>query len=225
VVFRGRPSARVPIGDRLQIGLGLLPLAGYLVAHLVTQASALWGPRAHAVWGSAEPRPLWFGLEVAVIYLPLLVHVGLGARRVARRPALVRERIGAASLGPLIQPLSGLVLLGFLLVHVYEFRFRLWTGVLAPSDYYPELCASLSSTRWGGVPGVAIGYLLGIAAAALHAAHGLHRGALALGLVAAGRERAWGRCCSALGIGVFGLGALIVIDLATGSVLIHLPGS
>jgi hypothetical protein len=117
------------------------------------------------------------------------------------------------------------VLLVFLLVHIYEFRFRLWTGVLAPGDYYAELCASLSSTRWGGVPAVAIGYLLGLAAGALHGARGLYRGGLALGLVATGRERRWARCCGALGIGLFGLGALIVIDLATGSVLIPLPAS
>jgi succinate dehydrogenase / fumarate reductase, cytochrome b subunit len=203
----------------------MLPLAGYLVVHLFTQASALWGPRAHALWVSGEPRPLGVGVEIALIYLPLLVHAGLGLRRVARRPGGVRAPVQADLLGPLLQPLSGAVLLVFLLLHIYEFRFRLWTGALAPSDYYAELCASLSSTRWGGIPAVAIGYLVGLAAGALHGARGLYRGALELGLVATGRERRWARCCGALGIGLFGLGALIVIDLATGSVLIQLPGS
>lgn len=212
----------------------MVPLAGYLVVHLLTQASALWGPRAHSVWGSAEPRVSWLVLELTCIYLPLGLHVGLGLRRLARplevatrAPPEASPGTGAApsSLEPLIQPASGAVLLIFLLVHVLEFRLPLWTGALAPSDYYPELCASLSSTRWGGIPLVAIGYLLGLGAAALHGAHGLYQGALRLGLVATPRRRLWGSCCGALGLGLFGLGALIVIDLATGSVLIHLSGS
>jgi succinate dehydrogenase/fumarate reductase cytochrome b subunit len=197
-----------------------VPLAGYLVVHLLTQASALWGPRAHARWGSAEPRPLWIALEVGLVYLPLLLHVGIGLARV-----LCGSSALASGSRSMLQPLSGGVLLIFLAAHICEFRLRLWTGQLSPSDYYAELCATLSSTRWGGVPAVAIGYLLGIAAAAVHGAHGLYRGTLRLGLLAAGHERAWARCCVVLGAGVFGLGALIVIDLATGSVLIGLTGS
>jgi succinate dehydrogenase / fumarate reductase cytochrome b subunit len=202
----------------------MVPLAGYLVVHLLTQTSALWGPRAHVLWASAEPRPAWLALEIALIYVPLLWHVAVGLRRLVRRRGAVRARAESA-LGPALQPLSGAVLLVFLLVHLYQFRFRLWTGVLAPGDYYPELSASLSSTCWGGVPAVAIGYLLGVAAAAVHGAHGLYWGALELGLVAAGRERRWARYCGLLAVGVFGLGALIVIDLATGSVLIELGSS
>jgi succinate dehydrogenase / fumarate reductase cytochrome b subunit len=207
----------------------MVPLAGYLAVHLLTQSSALWGPRAHVRWASAEPRPAWLALEIALIYLPLLWHVGFGLRRVARRRGRVgvsaADAPGLRALGPVLQPVSGAVLLVFLLAHLYQFRVRLWTGVLAPSDYYPELCASLSSTRWGGVPAVAIGYLLGVAAGALHGAHGLYQGAIELGLVSAGRERRWARYCSLLAVGVFALGALIVIDLATGSVLIELGRS
>ena len=210
----------------------MVPLAGYLVVHLLTQASALGGPRAHATWASAEPRVGWLALELGCIYLPLVLHVGLGLRHLTRPPevpiqASLEATPGAvpSSLERLIQPASGGVLLIFLVAHVLEFRVPLWTGALAPSDYYPELCASLSSTRWGGIPLVAIGYLLGLGAAALHGAHGLYHGALRLGLVAAPRRRLWASCCSALGLGLFGLGALIVIDLATGSVLIHLSGS
>ena len=116
-------------------------------------------------------------------------------------------------------------MLVFLLSHIWQFRVRVWTSVITPSDYYAELCASLSSTWWGGVPLVAIGYLLGTAAATLHGALGLYRAGLTLRWVGEGRQRLWGRCCAALALSLFGLGALIVIDLATGSVLIHLRGS
>jgi succinate dehydrogenase / fumarate reductase, cytochrome b subunit len=237
VLFRGRSSARLPIADQVQVWAGMVPLAGYLVVHLVTQASALGGPRSYAAWSDAGLRSAGLGLEFALIYVPLLLHVALGLRRFARRGAPKNEsgegasregraaQDGVSLLEALLQPVSGAVLLVFLLVHLYEFRFRLWTGQLGPSDYYPELCASLSSTRWGGVPAVALGYLLGVAAAALHGARGLYRGAIELGLVNADGERRWANCCRLLGLGLFALGALIVIDLATGSVLIELGGS
>lgn len=216
---------RAPLWVRVQLWAGLLPLAGYLVVHLLRQASVLWGERAYFTWGAAEPSAWRLGLSIVLVYLPVMVHAGLGLRRLSSP----LDALGRASVNrPLrraLQQLSAAVLLVFLLVHLWQFGVPSWTGTLAASDYYPELCASLSSTRWGGVPWVAMGYLLGVAAAALHGAHGLYHGLLGLGFICPGRERVWARCCGVLGLSLFGLGALIVIDLATGSVLIHLPGS
>ena len=204
-----------------------MPLAGYLVVHLLSQASAFGGPLAYAARVGSSPSLFSLVLEVGLVYVPLLVHVSLGAWRVAYgegeapREGAASEHLSIATL----QRVSALVLLLFLLSHIWQFRVRVWTSVITPSDYYAELCASLSSTWWGGVPLVAIGYLLGTAAAALHGALGLYRAGLTLRWVGEGRQRLWGRCCAALAVSLFGLGALIVIDLATGSVLIHLRGS
>lgn len=213
----------LPRWVRLQIVLGAVPLAGYLTLHLLTQLSALSGPNAHERWGALPMGPAWIGLEVALIYVPLVLHVGLGVRRVLR-PIAAPVDAGASPLGRQLRRVSGAVLLVFLVFHIAEWRLSLWSGKLAPSDYYPELCARLSSTRWGGVPLVAFGHLLGVAAAAHHGAQGLYQGLLGLGLIGERRAGALRRCCVALGLCWFGLGALIVIDLATGSVLIHLAG-
>lgn len=213
-----------PRWDRLQIGLGAVPLAAYLSLHLLTQLSALRGPNAHARWGALPVTPFWITLEIALLYVPLVAHVLLGVWRLFR-PQRLPSPPGPSLLGRQLVLASGAVLLIFLLVHIAEFRLRLWTGELAPGDYYPELCARLSATRWGGVPLAALGYLLGVAAAAHHGAQGLYHGALGLGWIGSRRELGFRRCCIALGLAWFGLGALIVIDLATGSVLIHLPGS
>jgi succinate dehydrogenase / fumarate reductase cytochrome b subunit len=237
VLFRRSPGAPAPLWLRVQLWAGLLPLAGYLVVHLIRQASVLWGQRAYVVWGAAEPTSWRLAVSVVLVYLPLLVHAGLGLRRLAGSEHAVavegsdgsahavRGASVARSVRRALQQLSAAVLFIFLLAHLWQFSVPSWTGALAASDYYPELCAALSSTRWGGVPWVAIGYLLGVAAAALHGAHGIYHGLLGLGFIRPGRERVWARCCGALGLSLFGLGALIVIDLATGSVLIHLPGS
>jgi succinate dehydrogenase/fumarate reductase cytochrome b subunit len=209
---------------RLQIALGAVPLAGYLSLHLLTQLSALSGPTAHERWGALPVSVAWIGLEAALIYVPLMLHVGLGLRRLLR-PLAAPVDVGVSPFGRQLMRVSGGVLLAFLVIHVAEWRLPLWTGKLAASDYYPELCARFSSTRWGGVPVVAFGHLLGVAAAAHHGAQGLYQGVLGLGLIGPGRAGAFRRCCVALGLCWFGLGALIVIDLATGSVLIHLAGS
>jgi succinate dehydrogenase / fumarate reductase cytochrome b subunit len=227
VSLQGESERVLPRWVRLQIALGAVPLAGYLSLHLLTQLSALWGPNAHVRWGALPASPAWIGLEVALVYFPLLLHVGLGVRRLLQPAAAAGAAFEAAE-GPLARQLmraSGGVLLIFLLIHVAELRLRVWTGALVPSDYYPRLCASLSATRWGGVPLSAFGHLLGVAAAAHHGARGLYQGVLGLGLVRAQRADALRRWCIALGLGWFVLGALIVIDLATGSVLIHLAGS
>jgi succinate dehydrogenase/fumarate reductase cytochrome b subunit len=216
-------SVSLPPWVRLQIVLGAVPLAGYLSLHLLTQLAALSGATAHERWGVLPVSPAWVGLEVALIYVPLAAHVGLGVRRVLR-PIAAPVDAGVSPLGRQLMRASGAVLLVFLVIHVAQQRLPLWTGQLVASDSYSELCASLSSTRWGGVPLAAFGHLLGVAAAAHHGAQGLYQGALGLGLIGAPRAGAFRRFCVALGLCWFGLGALIVIDLATGSVLIHLAG-
>jgi succinate dehydrogenase / fumarate reductase, cytochrome b subunit len=220
VLSRGASNDAEPAWVRWQAWAGLVPLAGYLVTHLIVQASALFGPHAHARF--AAMGGLWLvPVELVFVYLPLGFHVVLGVGRV-RRPATAHaERGWPGTLGRPLQQLSGAVLLVFIVSHVWQFRVPAWRGELTPSDYYPELCASLSTTAWGGIPIVATGYLLGLAAAALHGAQGLYHGALSLGWVGASRQRPWGACCRLFGVIVFGLGASIVIDLATGSVLIR----
>ena len=218
----GSSSSPAPVWQRLHTWAGIVPLAGFLIVHLLAQAPALWGARAYARAVGWAPWSASAVFEVVLVYVPLLLHVALGLRR-ARAGSRGPVPTPTARASALAQWLSAAVLVGFVLLHVWQFRARVWLGVISPADYYPELCASLSSTIWGGVPLVAIGYLFGVAAAAAHAANGLYRAGL--GLVSAARHRRWGRCCAALGALVFVLGALIVIDLATGSVLIHLRGS
>jgi succinate dehydrogenase / fumarate reductase cytochrome b subunit len=200
---------------------GAIPLAGYLVLHLVSQAVALAGAQPYSrVMGAIDSLPLMIALEVVGIYAPLAFHVVAGLRLIRGRQMRTGSVwVGAG--GQSLQSASGLVVLGFVAIHFWQFRWRLWMGELDRSDFYPELCASLSSTAFGGVPLVAMGYLLGVAAAAVHMAQGLYQACL--GWELAPRQLA-ARCCGALGAALFLLGALTVIELATGSVRLHFPG-
>jgi succinate dehydrogenase cytochrome b subunit len=219
-----RPGAASPLWVRLQALTGAIPLAGYLVLHLSSQAFALAGQRKYAsVMATIDGLPGLPWLEALFIYAPLCFHVGAGLWRM-QRAALPTERGSAQRWTRPLQQLTGGVVLVFVLYHFWQFRWRLWTGELERSDFFPELCASLSSTAWGGVPLVALGYLLGLAAAAFHAAQGLYSVWSGWGFGPSDRQRLAIQCCSAAGFALFILGTLIVIDLATGSVVIHWPG-
>jgi succinate dehydrogenase / fumarate reductase, cytochrome b subunit len=215
------PSA--PMWLRWHSLLGVVPLAGYLLLHLGAQSIALWDASFERwLHGAQERRLLTRALELGLIYAPLSLHVALGVRRVLSRAPAVAAR-SSPGWGSRAQWLSALVLVIFLAAHIWQTQGRRWTGELDGRDLLPELCASLSSTAFGGVPLVAIGYLLGIAAAAFHAAHGLYRAGVSSGLVTSSGEPRLARACVLAGLGAFVLGALMVVQLATGSLRIYLP--
>ena len=203
--------------------LGVIPLAGYLLLHLLGQVLALSGSALQRGFQALLDRSAVVSvLEFGVIYLPLCAHAALGLWQVTRRePGSVgpeRDPAWPLGWGRTLQRLSALGLLLFLVFHVWQFEGRLWLGELRRVDFLPELCASLSSTAFGGVPLVAFGYLLGVAAAALHAAQGLYHACVSWGWVTPPRREWLARACLLGGIALFAVGALIIVQLATGSV-------
>jgi len=199
---------------------GAVSLAGFLLAHVVVQASALGGWQSHRRLSEAiDWIPLAICLEIVCVYLPLLAHLVLGVLRSASEhpvdgelPRRILHGLGAASLGV------------FLVFHVWQFRWRLWTGQIDRTDMFPELVASLSSTVLGGIPLTAIAYLVGIAAAASHGARCVYAVCCEWQLVPLAKQRALGRACTALAIITFLVGASVVIDLATGAIVPRFPG-
>ena len=117
-----------------------------------------------------------------------------------------------------LQRASGVVVLVFVGLHLWEFRAQTWMHGLAESSYSTKLVADLSSTKYG-VPWIALGYVVGIAATRvpprerhdelLHDV-GLH----AHGAAAQRRARVVFRVAGVL---LFALSSAIVVQLATGS--------
>jgi succinate dehydrogenase / fumarate reductase cytochrome b subunit len=226
-VDSGVPGAglrNAPSAVRWHSALGALPLAGYLLLHLGGQALALSGGGLYHWHDTLLARhPLLALLEIGVVCAPLAGHVVLGVGRLLAPPA-PPDALWARPFGRALQRGSALLLLVFLAQHLWQFEGRLWLGEIERSDAANELRANLSSTVWGGVPLSALGYLLALAAAALHAAQGVYRAALGWGWVAMERRRGLARACVAGGLVVFLGGAAVVIQLATGSLSFHLPG-
>jgi len=206
--------------------LGAVPLAGYLSLHLLGQLLGSSGSGALQRGSRAQDRlGVVVALEIGLVCLPLCAHAGLGLWRMTQgEPASCAHEATSGAQWPLpwgrtLQRLSAFVLLIFLVCHVWQFEGRLWLGELRRADIVPELVASLSSTAFGGVPLVALGYLLGVAAASLHAAQGLYHACLGWGLVTSARRERLARACLLGGMLSFGTGIWVILQLATGSVL------
>ncbi|MET0413240.1 MAG: hypothetical protein ABW217_18180 [Polyangiaceae bacterium] len=213
---------------RLHALAGAVPLGAFMLLHLIAQSAALGGRDGFVRSLSRPGSATLLALEVALVYLPLGFHAGYGLLASVGQMRAEQRRILPAR-GPLqrrtLQLGTGIVVGVFLLVHVWQFRVRLWTGGLEPGDFFDELCASLSSTALGGVPLTALGYLIALAAVAFHFSSGLHGAVRTWGITLSARAaRVTSGLFVALGVLLFVLGALTVIYLATGSVSLPSTG-
>jgi succinate dehydrogenase / fumarate reductase, cytochrome b subunit len=210
-------SHRAFLMRRLHSLSGALPLGAFLVSHLWTNLSAVFGQRAfddkvHAI--HAIPALGW--VEVLAIFLPLLFHAAYG---------IWISRDGRANVGnyPLsgnwayvFQRITGVITFVFVCVHLWEYRIQVLLFGMPSASFYPPMAAHLSWSWWG-IPWVALGYLLGSAAAVYHFANGLSGFALSFGLV--GSRKAQLRVRSGamlLGVALYTISAATIVSLATG---------
>jgi succinate dehydrogenase/fumarate reductase cytochrome b subunit (b558 family) len=204
---------------RLHSLSGALPLGGFLVLHTWTSAHALSGRAAYdqAVLARYD-WPLLVLLEFLFVYFPLAFHAGYGVKIILEgRPNPLRYRF-AKNWGHMMQRVTGLVALLFIVMHVWQFRVPLLLGKLEATDLFSEQCASLSSTLWGGVPVNAAATLIGVAACAFHFSNGLYGFCFSWGITPSERgARALGTVFGLMGLFLFAYGALTVIYFATGS--------
>lgn len=189
---------------------GVVPLAVYTVVHVGSYAGALFG---RVTFGVSPATPGWLALEVALVWLPLLFHVGYGLRLL--KTPLDSER-SERQRGYLLRA-SGLIALPFVLGHGLWLKLPLWRGTRAPEDVAQMLASRLSATM-SGVPLSAAVHFIGLAAVALHLGLGLGAFAEKWGLLARTPAR---RAAGLLSLLLFLVGSATVVELATGSALPH----
>ena len=198
---------------------GVIPIGVFLVIHLWTYSSALDGRHAFdaALEGSTQTPYAW-AVEALLIWLPLLFHGAYGiVLSFEARPNLLKYPYGR-NWAYLWQRVSGVLALAFIGYHTYTFRIPLATGALQPQDLFASLCGSLSTTVQYGVPLVAVGYLIGIAAICYHFANGLVGFCFSWGITVSQRAtRRVAGLCGLLAIVLFAMGANLVLYFATGS--------
>ncbi|MEA2752199.1 MAG: succinate dehydrogenase / fumarate reductase, cytochrome b subunit [Myxococcales bacterium] len=207
---------RGSLAQRLFSLSGVVPLGAFLLFHLWT-LSSLGGAREtyDRQVGFLHGGPVLGLLEVVLVIVPLLYHAVYGVMRTfqPRDP----NHAYATDVMYTLQRASGIVVLVFVAAHVWEFRAQTWTRGLAVSSYSTKLVEHLSSTQ-SGVPLVALGYLVGIAATVFHLANGMTSFSTTWGFAptftARHRQRIFFRV---LGIVLFAWSAALVVQLATGT--------
>ena len=152
---------------RLHALTGVIPLGVFVVVHLLLNATALFGAlRFERVVGGLATSPIEPIVALVFVGLPLAYHALYGIRRVMRAPADAEESGYKRPRLDALMRLTSVVLFVFVIAHTYEMRVG-----RSPGSLHTKLTMDLSSTKWG-VPLIAFGYLLGVAAVAFHLAYG-----------------------------------------------------
>jgi succinate dehydrogenase/fumarate reductase cytochrome b subunit (b558 family) len=208
-----RPRA---LGEKLHSLSGVVPLGVFLILH-VWVTSAIVGSREvyDRQIGVLHGGAFMGVLEVVLVLAPLTYHAGYGMTRVLR--PRTEGHAYANDLMFALQRASGVVVLVFIVAHLWELRVQTWTRGLPVSAYSTKLVMDLSSTS-SGVPWIALGYLIGLAATVFHLVNGLSSFCTTWGYtvtaLAQARARIVFRVAGAL---VFVISAGIVMQLATGA--------
>ena len=196
---------------------GVVPVGVFLVLHLWTYSSALSGRHAFEK-AALSDSPYLFVFEVFLVWIPILFH-GLYGLKISFE---ARPNAGKYPYSKnwmyVLQRVTGIVALVFIGYHFWQFRLPVLTGELAREDLFGQLCGSLSRTVGGGIPVMALAYLVGVAASVFHLANGLHGLCFSWGITTSRRAL---RIASA----VFGVFGLLLFVLGANTVIYFAPGS
>ena len=213
-----RASHRAFLLKRLHSITGVVPVGVFLVEHLWTNSKALQGADAFAgAVNDIQGLPYLPLIEIFGIFLPLAYHSFYGVYLAVQGRQNPLEYRYARNWLYVMQRMSGMMALVFILYHLGEFRVQKWLYGMRVESFYQTLEAHLSATYWG-VPWTALLYLVGIAVTVFHFANGLSGFCLSWGItVTRAAQRRASIACWALGLALFGLGANTVLFFATGS--------
>jgi succinate dehydrogenase/fumarate reductase cytochrome b subunit (b558 family) len=219
------PARRDFLLRRLHGLSGVFPVGAFLVEHLWTNAKALKGQaNFDQAVEDINHLPLLPLLEIFGIFLPLAFHALYGVKLAFEARPNVARYPYSRNVFYALQRVTGLIAFAFIVWHLWEFRVAKLLGRMSANAFYPTLEAHLSS-NYGGVPVLAIVYLVGIAASVVHFANGLLTFAFSWGICVTRRsQRILGTAFAAFGLVVFLLGAETTFYFATGAGLSTLAG-
>jgi succinate dehydrogenase / fumarate reductase, cytochrome b subunit len=206
---------------RLHSLSGVVPVGVFLVFHLWTNAAALGGRSAYdRAVGPIQDIPLLPLFEIFGVLLPLGFHAAYGLVITARsRPNPAAYPLTKNWLY-LLQRVSGVVILVFVLFHLWEFPFQKWWFGMSAAAFHGKLEQHLSWT-WAGVPWVALGYVIGVAASVFHLANGMVGFSITWGVATRPASlRRIGIASAALGAVLFLVSFATIVQLATGTRLL-----
>ena len=223
---------------RLHSLAGIMPIGVFLMSHLTTNSSVVWGlvngnhyAAGHAGAGTFQHEvnyihslPYLILIEVFGLWLPIAFHAVLGVYYATTgRPNHIRYPY-QDNWRYTLQRVSGYVGILFIFYHIATLRWG-WTFLIpGGTRWEAEYAAStLATALQGGADGlttagliVSTGYMIGVSLLVFHLANGLWTAAITWGLtLSATAQRRWGLVCAALGAGLMVMAWSAVIGFAT----------
>lgn len=163
--------------DRIASILAFLPLGVWTTFHLYDNLAAFQGSEAWEKSVTGHSSSLALGITSVVVLAPLAWHTFWGIGRIFKsRPNYPRYGY-FANLKYVVQRLSAVGLLAFILAH-------LWLAFFQPRfvEGHPESFADIAHHMRFHTPTTVV-YILGVLAVAYHLANGLHTGLWSWGIV------------------------------------------
>ena len=205
---------------RLHSLTGLMPIGGYLIFHLATNAAIIDGPeayqhRADQIRKLGETTILF--LEWSLIFLPILFHgivgtfiVTRGHRNVLTYPFLENWRYS-------LQRWTGVIAFLFILWHVFHmngwFHWEWWVDDVARplggAKFDPENASVTAGEAMQASALIAILYAVGVLASVYHLANGIWTMGITWGVWTSPKaQRRATLPCAAIGVALAVLGML-----------------
>ena len=198
---------------RLHSLSGVVPVGLFLVEHLWTNSKAIQG---RMCFGNAVEDivrlPFLPLIEIFGIFLPLAFHALYGVKLAFES----KQNVGTYGYGRnwmfVLQRVTGLITLVFLVFHLKDFRVAKLLGTMTHQEFFPRLMDALSTSRWKS-----LFYELGVTCSVFHFANGLRTFLFAWGVTVSARSQRWTTLgVAGLGAGLWFLGTNTVLFFATG---------
>ena len=218
---------------------GVLPIGLFLIIHLTTNSSIVWGAINAEKGANAVERgvatfqkevyfihnlPFLILTEIFVLWLPILFHSVLGFYYATTGHSNVARYGWGGNWRYSLQRISGYVAFLFILYHVGTLRWG-WTFLVpGGADWSHHFAAStMAQALRGSTEGITIGgalvsafYFLGVTAAVYHFANGLWTWAITWGLTVSQKaQQRWGAVCAGLGVALMAMAYSAVMGFLT----------
>jgi len=223
---------------RLHSLTGVVPIGVFLLAHLTTNSSVVWGAinaakhkGVHAGAATFQHEvnfihslPALILIEVFGLWLPIAFHSILGIIYAMSGKPNVGHYAYRDNWRYTLQRVSGYIGVLFIFYHVATLRWG-WTFLIpGGTKWDAQFAAStLAAAIQGGNEGltgpgfiVAAFYMLGVSLLVFHLANGLWTAAITWGLtISATAQKRWGYVCAGLGAALMVMAWSAVIGFAT----------
>lgn len=224
---------------RLHSLSGVVPIGLFLMFHLTTNASSVWGAINMDKGGTPVDRgvatfqhevnfihslPALVLMEIFVLWIPILFHSIFGFYIARTGRSNTGEYRYGGNVRYTLQRLSGYLGFLFVIYHVATLRWG-WTFLIPGGTKWSYAYASstMAQILQGSDAGLTVAgvllsvfYLAGVTALVFHFANGLWTAAITWGVtVSPLSQRRWGVACAAIGAGLLALGWMAVIRFAT----------